>query len=317
MATITTEDITTGVLQNGTGVFDKLIHTEQLRLDQQWKQNRITGSDYTKVYLGSLETIMQQSIIFLLGRQEADKKAEAIDKDIEKTDAELLLIAQQVETEKCRTTLTCNQAAKVLKDIELVDEEILQTAEQTKLITAQTAKTYKETELLDEQILLAQAEVALKEKQLEIAEQELYLMRAKAWVEIARVSDDVSITQPPATITGLMGNEIEKMGAEADLMRQRYISEQAQTTDTTSGLLGKQQTVLVKQAEGFDRNAEQQAAKILTDTFSVQKTADDSVLTPAGLTNAEITKVLDALKQGIGLSSAPPCPVVECPDTPD
>ena len=50
----------------GTGVVDVLMNTIKLHLDEEYQENRIIGPEFSQVFLGSLQTIIQQSIVFVL-----------------------------------------------------------------------------------------------------------------------------------------------------------------------------------------------------------------------------------------------------------
>jgi hypothetical protein len=92
MASISTSDLTqaSGVTTStdgkytvtGTGVFDDLMEAVNAHLDAQFNLGRLTGADYATVYLGAVQSSMQQSVAFILGKQQADKQADLIDKQI-------------------------------------------------------------------------------------------------------------------------------------------------------------------------------------------------------------------------------------------
>lgn len=80
-------DLTNGSLVNqewaGTGVFDTLVAAVNKNIELQYNKGRITGQDYANVYLGALQSTLQQSIEFLLRKElteaqtdEAREKAE-------------------------------------------------------------------------------------------------------------------------------------------------------------------------------------------------------------------------------------------------
>jgi len=77
MATIDVSDLTTKET-DGTGVFDDLMETIQVRLEAEYQKGRLKGPDYAKVYLGAMESTISQSIGFVLGKQQADKQADLI-----------------------------------------------------------------------------------------------------------------------------------------------------------------------------------------------------------------------------------------------
>ena len=64
---ITNEDLTTKVV-NGTGIFDELMTAANAHLDSQFKNERITGTQYAEVYLGQLQAVLSNAVQFLIER---------------------------------------------------------------------------------------------------------------------------------------------------------------------------------------------------------------------------------------------------------
>ena len=67
---LTIAELTDGTV-DGTGVFDALMKAVNAHLITQFDRNRITGADYAKVYLGSIQAVMQFGTQFLLSRDRA------------------------------------------------------------------------------------------------------------------------------------------------------------------------------------------------------------------------------------------------------
>lgn len=101
MAEILTSDITEGTIP-GNGVFDELQKAVNAHLVQEYNKGRITGPEYSEVYLGGLQASIQQAIAFLLGKQKADQEAELLKAKIiteglvqDKISAEIVHIGKQ------------------------------------------------------------------------------------------------------------------------------------------------------------------------------------------------------------------------------
>ena len=62
MATINSSDLTTRET-DGTGVFDELMETIEVRLQREFTSGRITGPEYSKVYLGSMQFSLSLSLV--------------------------------------------------------------------------------------------------------------------------------------------------------------------------------------------------------------------------------------------------------------
>lgn len=115
MAVINTTDLTTGSV-TGAGVFDQLMRSVKAHLKEEFDSSRISGSDYATVYLGSLQSVLEQSANFLLQRQISDHQAELLAQQTlnasdqnstilsqtGKSDAEIALLAQKLLTEKAQ-----------------------------------------------------------------------------------------------------------------------------------------------------------------------------------------------------------------------
>lgn len=109
--------------------------------------------------------------------------------------------------------------------------------------------------------------------------------------------------------------EIAKLNAEIGLLRQKTQTELAQTSDVLiaglgfndntvlGGNVGNQADLYVAQKDGFLRDAEQKAAKLLIDTWSLRKSIDDATLvSDANLDNVTIAAFVDKLKAGVNIT---------------
>lgn len=85
------EKLTT-IAVDGTGAFDVLMRATKLHLVEEFEAGRITGNEYTTVYLGALSAVLQTSIQFLLNEQQAHQIV-----------AEVGLIRQKTVTELAQT----------------------------------------------------------------------------------------------------------------------------------------------------------------------------------------------------------------------
>ena len=197
MAAILTKDLTTGAV-GGAGVFDQLMVSVDAHLSREFKANRIKGTDYAQVYVGSMSAAMQNAVQFLLGKQAADKQAE--------------LLASQTLTEAY-------------------------------------------------------------------------------------------------TLSDLLPAQIDKLAAEIALLGQKKSTEEAQIKDIVDdlavvGVIGKQKLLYGKQTDGFDRDAEQKAAKMMIDTWAIRVSAgaqDGIVPTNMGGSQANIRLAVDDMLRGIGV----------------
>ena len=136
MSEIEISDLTEVALQ-GNGVFDQLMQTVQLRLDEQFAMNRIKGTEYATVYLGSMESVLAQSTGFLL-------QGELIGVQKEKIRAEIELINAQKD--------------KMAVDLLIANVELLNTKLKTEILELQRVKTDAEARLLDQKVVTETAQ---------------------------------------------------------------------------------------------------------------------------------------------------------------
>lgn len=93
MTDIVVTDITTGSV-SGTGVFDKLMLAVKAHISQEYDAGRIKGSDYATVYLGALQSVLAQSVEFVLREKLLEVQIEGAIKDNK------IKYAQQVKLDK-------------------------------------------------------------------------------------------------------------------------------------------------------------------------------------------------------------------------
>lgn len=305
-------ELTTGSV-DGTGIYDTLMRSSKAHLMEEWNANRISNAEYSAVYLGMMQATLQQSVAFLLNHQQK-----------EKVSAEIGLIRQQTVTELTQT-----------------DDDIpLGLGFNGGTAVEGLVKSQKD--LQAQQILTATAEVALAQERIEIAQTEKALTGQKIVTELAQTDDTISPEamafglNGSTVIEGMIAlqkskttSEIsftdekiiteasvrEKTDAEVTLLAQKAITELAQTSDavvlgtpalntTTAvgGLTATQKDLFIAQTEGFARDAEQKAAKMLLDTWSVRATTDGALASVTNkLDDASIGAVVTKLKAGIGV----------------
>ena len=111
-----------------------------------------------------------------------------------------------------------------------------------------------------------------------------------------------------------IGQQVEKLNAEIGLLRQKTVTELAQTdndipaglgfnNDTVvAGSIAKQKDLLTAQTTGFTRDAEQKILKAFLDTWAVRRTTDEGTTTPSNIADTAINAVAAKAAAGIGVS---------------
>jgi hypothetical protein len=310
MAEVSNTDITEIEL-NGAGTFDRLMLAVDRHLKQQYSEQKLRGTDYANVYSASLTTVLQQAIAFELGRQQADKQAELIDAQrllvesqtigqdkqnlildcqLEKCEAEVALLNKELEIKDAQIINWGFQNQLIEKQIEKLDQDILLTQQQILNLGTQRDKMIAEISLigkqedkLDQDILVAKQQVLQSIQQVELLKQQIINLGADFDKTLAETALIIQRTTNTGEEFNILVKQGEKLAQEIVLLAQKILSEIAQTQDTINGvpvegILGRKNELFFRQSEAFLRQAEQQAAKIFGDMWSVSKSADPGVL---------------------------------------
>lgn len=183
MTAITISDVTTGSLE-GSGVFDELMKVTSLHIQRELEAGRILGTDYATVYLGAMQTVLAQSIGFVLGKDKA-----AYDAD---------LVAAQVLLVKAQEGAVAHTNSKT-------DAEKLN-------IEASTLKVQADTTLANKELLRVDKEIEVLSEQIEKILKEAALITQKALTEVAQISDTVD----GVDVTGVIGKQKKLYQAQID-----------------------------------------------------------------------------------------------------
>lgn len=230
-------------LVTGSGVFDTLMRANLNHLEQEFQKNRIKGGEYSSVYLGTLQYVLQFTLTFVLERRKIALDALLKEKQIEQA---------MIANETARLALS-----KIPAEIELILAQVAHTKQQTKNAITENAT------MLRQQCKLA-------------AEYDLLLA------------------------------QITQAGAQTKLINQKLMSEKAQVSGMgvdDDSVIGRQKNLYKAQTDGYQRNAEQEAAKILINSWLTRRTTDEA--TSANSTNKlddiSIGNSVEKLLSGIGI----------------
>lgn len=197
---ITIDDLTTGQI-DGDGVFDVIMRSFNAHIQKQFKENRITGAEYGKTYLGMVQSAMSGAVQFLLGRDGAFWQAQTAQfgaisalYDAHTSKARLALV--QFEAQNIKATFALTKA-------KLASEEV-----------AYEIASYNLDNILPTQYLMAQEQVETQRsqtmdtrtdgitpvagsigKQKELHAQQITSYRRDAETKVAKLFVDAWITQ--------------------------------------------------------------------------------------------------------------------------
>lgn len=255
---------------DGAGAFDVLMQAAKAHLEQEFRSGRLKGPEYSTVYLGTVNLAMQTGLQFLLQK--------------DKTDLERQLLEKQIELANVEVT-------KAQQELLILQQQVLKVPAEIALLEAQTAHTTAQTGHVGSQKLQTEQQTTnLAAEALNIPKQGLVLDGQKCKL-------DAEFT--------LLTAQVTKTNEEVNLLTQKTATERAQTQAVgvdADSIIGKQKALYQSQADGFLRDAEQKAAKLLADTWSVRRTTDEA--TAANATNllddTAVGRAITKLLAGVG-----------------
>lgn len=229
---------------DGKGVLDVLLQTATLHLTREFNEDRIRGTDYANAYVNLLNNFANIASQYGLAKVKQPFELQLLEADIYKTGAETVLLTKQGG---------------------LVDAQITtETAKAEMLHLEMQHKLPRELVLLDAQISNLLAEHKLKEKQLELTAKELEIKEK----QLAILAYELANKLP---------TEVELLRQQADLYRQKVITEKAQTDDsvfTPDSVIGRNNAVLKEQAISYQNDSKIKVASVMIDTWKVRRNDD-------------------------------------------
>jgi len=295
MPTIAITEITQGTL-TGTGVFDKLMASVTAHLDDQYSKGRITGAEYATVYLGAVQSAMQQSVSFVLGEQQAE-----------------LALTQLNDT----LITSSKQREEISQRIVLVDTQVSEQLDGTLRANTQLTDTLttslKQREQLDNQIDLIHVQMAeavdgttRANVQLQDGLTTAVKQRDQITSAVALSAAQVAETTAGTTRTDLQSaqdlllksQQILKTSSEKAMLDKKALTEVQQAV-----LVTKQQDLYVAQKNGFAKDAEQKAAKLVSELWQISKGTDPNGHT-LPISNTQIGTTLKNAVRSAGIDYA-------------
>lgn len=291
---ITIEELTEGKI-DGNGVFDSLMRSINAHLLNEYTKDRIDGNSYGEVYLGSIQAAISQSIQFLLSKDKSSLDAALIEAQTRKIDSEIELIGVQrqiAEIEKDRTE------AQIRK----INQDIAFSQAQQKNIEAENQKIIAEVELAQAQAKIAEKQLIVMDSTVLKAEKEVELMDA----ELARQPTLLAKLIAETELIGQQGEKVEqevanllatleRINAEVALLKQKTITEEAQTTSGASGVIGAQVSLYNAQRQGFSDDAKVKKVKAANDVYAIAKSNDPNAVSDPTNMNSTLEAALNQL----------------------
>lgn len=291
-------DLTTETL-DGTGVFDSMMRAVKAHLHTEFEKGRITGQEYTKVYIAGIQTAMGQSIQFLLQRDLVFWQAQQA--QLQALTARLTFETAKMQLGMAKYEALNAKSTYALTKLRLSTEDIAYCTAKYQLETMLP----KQAVMLDKQvegqsIQNQQGDYTLKSlmpQQLATGQYQLDKMLPAQWDMITKQV----IGQEKQNLT--LDYQLEKMlPAQLLMVSEQTEAQRAQTLnvrtdgEVVTGLMGKQKDLYSQQITSYQRDAEVKAAKLFTDAWITMKTIDEGLEPPTQFANDSLNGILGVLK---------------------
>ncbi len=187
-------DLTDGVLSPadewvGSGIFDKLIAAVNSNIEGQFNKGRIKGADYANVYLGSIQSVLQQSLQYVL--QEKQTEAQV---DLTIVQKEEMVLNGASERALQAAQLAIAQKELLLKEAELnikLKELEIRTYEFSQMLPLQKIKLESDITVTDAQVVGISKDNLVKDEQVLMSVFERTVVQPK---ELEKLQEEVSLT---------------------------------------------------------------------------------------------------------------------------
>lgn len=312
---LTNGDLTNAVLAGasvtGTGTMDVLMNTFMLHLDREYKSGHITGAEYTKAYIASIQVAASNGVQYLVQRDSAYWQAVTAQMGIINSRVALAIAKTQLAGQEIDANTAKVNYALTKSKLGTENANYISISEQGENARAQTKDNLADGSAV---MGVTKLQKDLLSTQQDLAEMQIILTKEQG--ETARASTlDTRSDGTPVLGTIKLQNELLSTQTEVAAKQVILVSEQgeaqrAQTLDTrldgstVTGLLGKQKELYSQQITSYKRDAEVKAGKLWIDAWITMKTIDEGLLPPDQFTNTEINEVLATLKTNNVLGSA-------------
>lgn len=145
MSEVTLNQLTEGTLE-GKGVFDVLMQTVKVHLEEQFNKGAIRGTEYATVYLGQLESSMQTALAFLAQNQRIGLEATLLEKQIAlveaqtaQANAQIKLIEQQAKNAVVEGRVLEAQECKLKAEYNFTMKNVEKAGSEIQLLVQKTA----------------------------------------------------------------------------------------------------------------------------------------------------------------------------------
>ena len=200
--------------------------------------------------------------------------------------------------------LIIEQRSKVMAETAMINQQKSNAVIEAQIMGEQKLKVTAETAMINQQKANAVTEglVLLEQKEKIVAETKL--LGQNYLNEVTQNSVLVAQECKLRAEFDLLSEQVLKVVQETTLLGQKIQTEKAQTVGLgvdDDSVIGRQKLLYKAQTDGFKRDAEQKAAKLLVDSWNVRRTTDEGTVADSTnmLNDATIGRAVKKLMAGV------------------
>lgn len=321
---ITIEQLTTKTV-GGTGVFDILMSTMKVHLDEQYKSQRITGREFTEAYIANSNAAMQTAVQFLLGKDMALYNAYAAQAAAQMAEISVVKARIELKMAELQTSILGIQAktaeanyAKTKMELSILDAQycnlLLEKAGKiiqndsleynlTNLLPKQNIKAGFENDLLELQKIGADTDNDIKAYTLGTM-----MVKQASMLDKQIIGVDTDNDIKAFTLSDILPKQRLLISEQGEAQRAQTLNTRSDGTTTVVGLMGKQKDLYTQQITSYQRDAETKAVKMMIDSWVAQKTIDEGLDPPGVMTNPNIQTIFATLQTNLELGDVTATP---------
>lgn len=291
MAEILITDIVTKAAAGtpGTGIFDLLMENINLYLQQEYNSGRITGAEYATVYLGALDSVLNQAVAFGLTRQEADKKAELLNVQISEANERIEEVTSR--TAKNYEDIKASQE-KTLRENLLNNSVITKITEETDLIIAQEAEVLSKTA---RESLESENRIASLNHDISIKAEQNFKLNEQNGIPTINYKYYVNGTDGATTTTTNLSNVV------GPVLGTSMVAGAGESIVSLEKEILKSKDLLVEaQTLGFKSDTKQKVLKLMTDGYAVNLSVSGTANVPEAVQDASIDQLVQEILNDVG-----------------
>ena len=260
----TVDQLTQGAV-GGAGIFDQIMATVSAHIEGQYNKGIIGQSEVAQVYIAAIQTVLPQSLQFLLNQDQTYWATRLVQLQAQNTYLERAKLVAEVETAKLLAFRTQAEAY----------------AAQVAALTAQMTYANSKMQLVKtlQDINLSEANQAVVEESFNDAWLKTHETLPGGAAAAGHAGRDFDIKEA-ALITATRQQAL--LQAQTNVQRAQTYDTNTDTTPV-AGIMGTQKQLYAQQIQSYQDDGQNKAVKMVADLWTSAKALDDATQSPGPL----------------------------------